>query len=160
MHIHKLFELTGKVAIVTGGSRGLGKEIATGLGEAGAKVAITARREEWLTPAYEELKSMGIDCLAVKADIAKPEDVKLILSETLQRWGKVDILVNNAGVTWGAPPEDMPLDKWDMVLNTNARGTLICIQEIGREMIKQGSGNIINIASTTGEMAVDPRVLP
>jgi len=159
MHVAKLFDLSGKVAVVTGGSRGIGKEIATGLGEAGAKVMITARREEWLTPAYDELKGLGIECLAVKADISKVDDVKRFLDETLQRWGKIDILVNNAGITWGTPPEDMPIDKWDAVLNTNAKGTLICCQKVGKEMIKNCKGNIINVASTTGLFAVDPRVM-
>jgi len=159
MHVSELFNLSEKVAIVTGGSRGLGKEMAVGLGEAGAKVTITARREEWLTPACEELKGLGIECLAVKADVAKPEDVKRFVAETLQRWGKIDILVNNAGITWGTPAEDMPLDKWDAVLDTNAKGTLICSQQVGKEMMKQGGGNIINVASITGLLAVDPRFM-
>ena len=159
MQSSELFNLSGKVAIVTGGSRGLGKEMAVGLGEAGAKVTITARREEWLTPACEELKGLGIECLAVKADVAKPEDVERFVAETLQRWGKIDILVNNAGMTWGTPAEDMPLDKWDAVLNTNAKGTLICCQQVGKEMMKQGGGNIINVASVTGLLAVDPRFM-
>lgn len=159
MHAKDLFSLSGRIAIVTGGSRGLGKEIAIGLGEAGAKVIITARREEWLMPTYEEIKGLGVECLAVRADIAKLEDVERLVAETLQRWGRIDILVNNAGITWGAPPEDMPLDRWDTVLNVNAKGTLICSQEIGKEMIKQGGGNIINVASTTGLLAVDPTVM-
>ncbi|MBI4187068.1 MAG: SDR family oxidoreductase [Chloroflexi bacterium] len=159
MHVRELFNLSGKVAIVTGGSRGIGKEIATGLGEAGARVTITARREQWLTPACDELTSLGIDCLAVTADIASVEEVNRILADTLERWGRIDILVNNAGITWGTPPEDMPLDKWDAVIDTNARGTLICCQQVGKEMIKRGGGNIINIASTTGMLAVDPRVM-
>lgn len=159
MHVSELFNLTGKVAIVTGGSRGLGKEMAMGLGEAGARVTITARREEWLTPACEELKGLGIDCLAVRADITKLEDVKHFVAETLQRWGKIDILVNNAGVIWGTPAEDMPLDKWDIVMDTNARGTFICCQQVGKEMIKQGGGNIVNVASISGRLAVDPRFM-
>jgi gluconate 5-dehydrogenase len=159
VHVGELFNLSGKIAIVTGGSRGIGEEIAIGLGEAGAKVTITARREEWLTPAQEEVKGLGIECLAVEADIGKPEDVKHLVAETLERWGKIDILVNNAGITWGTPPEDMALDKWDAVLNTNARGTLLCSQQVGKEMIKNGGGNIINVASTTGLLAVDPRIM-
>lgn len=159
MHAKDLFSLSGRIAIVTGGSRGLGKEIAIGLGEAGAKVTITARREEWLMPTCEELKGLGIECLAIRTDIAKVEGVERLVAETLQRWGRIDILVNNAGITWGAPPEDMPLDKWDTVLDVNAKGTLICSQEIGKEMIKQGGGNIINVASTTGLLAVDPTVM-
>lgn len=157
--LNEIFKLTGKVAIVTGGSRGLGKEIATGLGEAGAKVVITARREEWLTPTYKEMTESGIECLAVKADISKVEDVERIVAEPLHKWGKIDILVNNAGISWGTPPEDMPLDKWDLVLNTNAKGTLICSQQVFREMKKTGGGNIVNVASITGLFAVDPRAM-
>ncbi|TET13992.1 MAG: glucose 1-dehydrogenase [Dehalococcoidia bacterium] len=156
MHIRELFDLTGKVAIVTGGSRGLGKEIATGLGEAGAKVAITARREQELMSTKQELESMGIECLPIVADVSEVGDVKSTLAQTLERWGKVDILVNNAGVVWAAPPDEMPLDKWDYVMNINARGTFICCQEIGKEMIKQKSGNIINISSAVGVTGVDP----
>ncbi len=159
MHVSKLFDLSGKTAIVTGGSRGIGKEIATGLGEAGARVVITARREEWLAPALAELKGLGIDSLSVKADITSPEDVERLVSETLTKWGRIDILVNNAGVAWGAPLMDMPLDKWDAVLNTNAKGALICSQQVGRQMIKQAGGNIINVASVTGMLAVDPRAM-
>ena len=159
IHIHELFSLTEKVAVVTGGSRGLGKEIAIGLGEAGAKVTITARREQWLIPASEQIASMGIDCLAVKADVSNPGSVKSVVAETLGRWGKIDILVNNAGVTWGAPPEEMPMDKWESVMDINAKGTLNCCQQVGREMMKQGGGNIINVASTTGLLAVDPGVM-
>jgi len=159
VHAKDLFSLSGRIAIVTGGSRGLGKEIAIGLGEADAKVVITARREEWLMPTYEELTGLGIECLAIRTDISKVEDVEQLVTETLQRWGRIDILVNNAGITWGAPPQEMPLDRWDTVLNVNAKGTLICSQEIGKEMIKQGGGNIINVASTTGLLAVDPTVM-
>lgn len=159
MHVSELFNLSDRVVIVTGGSRGIGKEIAMGLGEAGAKVMITARREEWLMQACEELKGLGIECLAVKGDVAQPEDVKHFVAETLRRWGKIDILVNNAGITWGAPPEDMPLDKWEAVLDVNAKGTFLCSQEVGKEMIRRGGGTIINIASTTGFLAIDPGVM-
>ncbi|MFO7997007.1 MAG: glucose 1-dehydrogenase [Dehalococcoidia bacterium] len=158
-YLSKDFNLAEKVAIVTGGSRGLGKEIAIGLGEVGAKITITARREEWLIPASEEMTALHIECLAVKADITKLEDAKHLLSETLRRWGRIDILVNNAGISWGAPPEEMPLDKWDSVLETNAKGALICSQHVGRQMMKQGGGNIINVASTTGLLGVDPRAM-
>jgi gluconate 5-dehydrogenase len=157
MHARKLFDLTGKVAIVTGGSRGLGKEIAFGLGEAGATVAITARREEWLEAAAGELRSAGIQCLPIVADISEVEGVRHMVARTLDDLGKIDILVNNAGVVWAAPPEDMPLEKWDYVMNINARGTFICCQEVGREMIRQKAGIIINVSSAAGVAAVDPR---
>ena len=159
MHIRDLFDLTGKVAIVTGGSRGLGKEIAIGLGEAGAKVVITARREQWLTPACEELTGLGIECLAVTGDVSDPESVKVIVAEALGKWGKIDILVNNAGITWGAPADQMPLDKWDSVMDVNAKGTLICCQQVFPVMVKQEGGSIINIASVAGVTGIDPEVM-
>jgi len=158
-HASEIFNLDGKTAIVTGGSRGIGKELAVGLGEMGAKVAITARRQKWLDPAREELSALGIDCLAVRADIAEPDDVRNLVDEIMSHWGKIDILVNNAGITWGAPAEDMPLDKWDNVLNVNARGTLLCCQQVGKEMMKTGGGSIINVASVSGLMAVDPKAM-
>ena len=159
MHIRDLFDLTGKVAIVTGGSRGLGKEIAIGLGEAGAKVVITARREQWLTPACEELTGSGIECLAVTGDVSDPESVKAVVVETLEKWGKIDILVNNAGIIWAAPADQMPLDKWDSVTDVNAKGTLICCQQVFPTMVKQGGGSIINITSIAGVTGVDPEVM-
>lgn len=159
MHIRDLFDLTGKVAVVTGGSRGLGREMAIALGEAGARVVITARREQWLTPTHQELANLSIECLALKADVSKTEDIKNIVVQTMKKWGQIDILVNNAGATWGAPPEDMPLDKWESVLKVNATGTFLCCQEIGKEMMRRGQGVIINIASITGLLAVDPRVM-
>lgn len=158
MHIRELFNLTDKVAIVTGGSRGLGKEMAIGLGEAGAKVAITARREQWLAPAKQELEGLGIECLPIIADVSNVDSVKNMVAKTMGRWGKIDILVNNAGVVWAAPFLEMPLEKWDSVMNTNARGILICCQGVGKEMIKQKSGNIINISSTIGVVGLDPNV--
>lgn len=157
MRVQELFDLTGKVAIVTGGSRGLGKEIAIGLGEAGAKVAITARREQGLISTKDELDAMGIECLPVVGDITEVDEVKGMVAKTLDRWGKIDILVNNAGVVWAAPVMEMSLDRWDYVMNINARGTFICCQEVGREMIGQKSGNIINVSSAAGVAAIDPK---
>jgi len=159
MHISKLFDLTGKVAIVTGGSRGLGKEMAIALGEAGARVTISARRDQWLTTAYDELARLGIECIALRADVSNHEDVHNMVAQTIKTWGHVDILVNNASITWGAPPEDMPLDKLDAVLDVNIKGTFLCCQQVGSEMMKRGGGSIINIASTTGLLAVDPRIM-
>jgi len=157
MHARELFDLTDRVAIVTGGSRGLGKEIAFGLGEAGAKVVITARREEWLMDAAAELEDAGTSCLPVTCDISEVEGVRHLVAQTLDKWGTIDVLVNNAGVVWAAPPEDMSLEKWDYVMNINARGTFICCQEVGREMIKRKAGNIINVSSSVGVAACDPK---
>ena len=158
MHVIKLFDLTGKIAVVTGGSRGLGKQMAIAFGEAGAKVAITARREQWLTPAYEEISSSGIECLALKGDVSNQESVKQFTGEVIDRWGRVDILVNNAGISWGAPSHEMPLDKWNEVMNINITGTFFCCQEIGKHMVKQKHGVIINLSSVHGILAADPEI--
>lgn len=159
MHVRELFDLSGKVAVVTGGSRGLGKEIALGLGEAGAKVVISARREEWLVPAVAELRAQEITCHGVKADVRNLAEVALLRDETLNHFGKVDVLVNNAGISWGAPAEEMPLEKWRDVLDVNATGTFLCSQLFGREMIKQKKGKIINVTSVAGLVGEHPLVM-
>jgi gluconate 5-dehydrogenase len=149
--VKNLFDLAGKTALVTGGSRGLGLEIATALGEAGASVAITARREQWLTPAAEQLRTHGVDCLAIACSVTDPGQVDAAVANTLARYGGIDILVNNAGVSWGAPVESMPLEKWRDVLETNATGAFLMAQRVGREMIAAARGGaIINIASVAG----------
>ena len=149
-HIRELFDLTGKTAIVTGGSRGLGKEMAEGLGEAGAKLVLCARRTEWLDETVEEFRGRGFRTEGMLCDVAKPDDVQKIVDGTVGKFGAVDILVNNAGVSWGAMPEDMPLEKWQHVLDVNLTGCFLFAQAVGREMLKQESGSIINIASIAG----------
>jgi NAD(P)-dependent dehydrogenase (short-subunit alcohol dehydrogenase family) len=152
-HIRELFDLTGKTAIVTGGSRGIGKEMAHGLAEAGANLMLCARRAEWLDETTTEFRAKNINVDAMVCDVAKPEEVQGVVDATKQRFGAVDILINNAGISWGswgAMPEDMPLDKWQHVLNVNLTGCFLFAQAAGREMLKQESGSIINIASIAG----------
>jgi len=159
MHVHTLFDMSGKVALVTGGSRGLGLEMALGCGEAGAAVAITARREKWLRTAEEEIRARGITCLALTCDVSRPEEVQATVAAVLERLGRIDALVNNAGISWGAPAETMPVEKWGEVLATNATGCFLMSQAAGREMIRAGGGSIINIASVAGLMGTAPEVL-
>ncbi len=159
MRVQEMFDLVGRVALVTGGSRGLGKEIAEGLGEAGAKVVITARRDEWLLPAAEAFRRAGVDCLAVPGDSTRPEQVRKIVDATLQRFGQIDILVNNAGSTWGAPALEMPLEKWQQVLESNLTGTFLVTQAVGKVMIDRGYGKIINMASVAGMVGNPPEIL-
>ncbi len=159
MHVDALFDLAGKVALVTGGSRGLGLEMAAGLGTAGAAVTITARRDQWLKPAEKELRAHGIDCLAVVCDVSNPADVHAAVQTVVERYGRLDILVNNAGISWGAPAEALPLDKWNDVLATNATGCFLMAQAAGREMIRRGGGSIINIASVAGLVGTAAEVL-
>src|SRR5580704_16395374 len=128
MHVRDLFDLGGKTAIVTGGSRGLGLEIAMGLGEAGARVCISARRETWLTPALETLRAAGIESMSSVCDVADAEQVGYLVESVSSAYGGIDILVNNAGVSWGAPFEDVSLDRWRYVIETNLTGTFLMSQ--------------------------------
>jgi len=140
------FDFTGEVAFITGGSRGLGLEIAEGFGRAGASVVITARREQWLREAEQQLKDQGISVLALICEIANPASVEQAVQQALATYGKLDILVNNAGLTWGTPAENMPLDRWQQVIDTNITGTFLMSQMVGRQMIEQQQGTIINVA--------------
>jgi NAD(P)-dependent dehydrogenase (short-subunit alcohol dehydrogenase family) len=154
--IQELFALTSRVAIVTGGSRGLGEEMAEGLAEAGAALTICARREQWLTPTLERFRRLGFRVEGVVADVANPTDVHAVVDKTMTTYGRIDILVNNAGVSWGAQPEEMPLDKWQKVIDINLTGAFLFAQATGREMLKRHYGRIINVASIAGlHAAVD-----
>ena len=149
-HIKELFDLTGRVAIVTGGSRGLGKEMAEGLAEAGASLMLCARREEWLAPTLEEFRGRGFSAEGLLCDVANQEQVQAVVDKTVEAFGKVDVLVNNAGVSWGERPERMPLDKWQKVLDVNLTGAFLFAQAAGREMLKREYGRIINVSSVSG----------
>jgi len=146
----KLFDLTGKVALVTGGSRGLGEEMAEGLAEAGAHLMLLARREQWLSPAVEAMKGRGFRCEGMLCDVSKPDEVKAAVEKTVEIYGRIDILINNAGVSWGAPPEEMPLDKWQMVIDVNLTGAFLFSQAAAAHMIRQKYGRIVNVASISG----------
>jgi NAD(P)-dependent dehydrogenase (short-subunit alcohol dehydrogenase family) len=150
-HISELFNLEGKTAIVTGGSRGIGVEMAEALGEAGANLMLCARREEWLVETVEAFREKGFHVHGKTCDVAKPDEVQAVVDETVEKFGAVDILVNNAGVSWGAMPEDMPLEKWQFVLDVNLTGCFLFAQAVGREMLKREKGSIINIASIAGQ---------
>ena len=150
MMIEKLFDLSGRVAIVTGGSRGLGAEFAEGLAEAGASVMLCARRDEWLAPGLESLRGRGFEAEAMRCDVSNAADVEAVVHATVERFGKIDILVNNAGVSWGERPETMMLAQWQKVVDVNLTGAFICSQAAGREMLKRHYGRIINIASIAG----------
>ena len=148
--LNQLFDLTGRVALVTGGSRGLGEEIAEGLGEAGASLMLLARREQWLAPAIAAMKQRGFRCEGALCDVSNPAEVEAAVQQTVAAYGQIDILVNNAGVTWGAPAESMPLDKWQQVISVNLTGAFLFAQACGREMIRRKYGRIINVASIAG----------
>ena len=149
-HVKELFDLSGRVAIVTGGSRGLGREMAEGLAEAGASLMLCARREEWLTPAVNEMREQGFHVEGMLCDVSKPDEVQAVVGKTIEVNGHVDILLNNAGVSWGERPERMPFDKWQKVIDVNLTGAFLFAQAVGREMLKRGSGCIINVSSVSG----------
>jgi gluconate 5-dehydrogenase len=149
--IQQLFDLTGKTALVTGGSRGLGLQMAHALGEAGAKIMLSARKEGELEEAVAELQAAGIDARWIAADCAKEEEIRSLADRTLERMGDVHILVNNAGAAWGAPAEDHPVEAWDKLMNLNVRGYFILSQHLAKKsMIPNKYGRIINIASIAG----------
>lgn len=149
--VQQLFDLKGKVALITGGSRGLGLQMAHALGEAGARVMLSSRKAEDLEQAAAELQAAGIDARWIAADCSKEEDTRRLADETLERMGAVDILVNNAGASWGAPAEEHPVAAWDKVMNLNVRGYFILSQQIANGyMIPRKTGRIINIASIAG----------
>jgi gluconate 5-dehydrogenase len=148
-----LFNLAGRVAIVTGGSRGLGLEMAEGLAEAGAALMLCARRADWLTPAIDDLRARGFTADGMMCDVSRQPDVQALVERTREVYGRIDILINNAGVSWGAPAEDMPLDKWHKVIDINLTGAFFCSQAVGREMLKQEYGRIINVSSVAGLQA-------
>ncbi len=160
MKVQDLFSLKGKNALVTGGSRGLGLQMAEALGEMGARVAITARKKDELDEAVSHLKKGGIQAEAFVCDVGKREQIGPLVDAVLAKLGRVDILVNNAGATWGAPAEDHPIDAWDKLVNLNLTGAFLLSQQIAkRSMIPNKWGRIINTASVAGLTASDPRVV-
>jgi NAD(P)-dependent dehydrogenase (short-subunit alcohol dehydrogenase family) len=150
MNVKELFDLSGKTAIVTGGTRGLGEQIAFALAEAGANIVVCSRNLEDCERTSSRVRVLGIQSLALKCDVSNPEDVNNVVEETIKKFGTIDVLFNNSGATWGAPLEDMPLDKWNKVMNVNLTGTFLMSQAVGRVMINQKSGKIINISSIGG----------
>ena len=152
MSVKELFDLSGRTALVTGGSRGLGLAMAGALGEMGAKVIITARKVAELDEALSSLRSRGVEAVRVVGDLSHPEAVKALTDAALEAAGApIDILVNNAGATWGAPAEEHPLEGWTKVIDLNLTGTFLLTQQIGvRSMIPRRYGRIVNIASVAG----------
>ena len=160
MKVLDLLSLKGKRALVTGGSRGLGLQMAEALGEMGARVAITARKKDELEAAVSHLKKSGIDAVSFVCDLGKRDSIAPAADEILKRLDRVDILVNNAGATWGAPAEDHPLDAWDKLVNLNLTGAFVLTQIMGkRSMIPAKWGRVVNIASIAGLMGQDKRIV-
>ena len=150
MNVLSMFDLKGEKAIVTGGGQGLGREMALALAEAGADVAVVQRRVEVAEQTAEEIRKLGRDSLAMKVDVSKAEDVKNMVAVAKDRFGEIDILINNAGISQGIPALDMTEEDWDSMIDIHLKGTFLCSQMVGREMVKQKKGSIINIASMSG----------
>ncbi len=151
MKVKDMFDLSGKVAIITGGGRGIGEFIAEGLAEAGANLVIASRKVEACEETGKKLAAAnGIKYLAVKCDLAKEDDIKNLVDAAMKEFGKIDILINNSGVTWGAPTLDYPIDAWDKVFNVNVRGVWILTQKVANIMKTAGGGKIVNVSSIFG----------
>jgi len=160
MYVKQLFDLAGRVALVTGGSRGLGLQMAEALGELGARVALTARKKDELDEAVAHLGSRGIEASAWVCDLGRREQVAPLVDGLLAKLGKVDIVVNNAGATWGARAEDHPLEAWDKLVNLNLTGAFLLSQALAKKAMIPGNwGRIINVASVNGLFANDPRLV-
>ena len=152
-----LFRLDGKTAVVTGGGRGLGRYMAEALADAGAAVVLCSRKREPLEEVKSEIEAGGGRALAVECDVTDPEDVENVVAAAEEAFGSLDVVVNNSGATWGAPPSEMPLERFEWVLRVNVRGTFLMSQAAGRRMIERGSGGtIINISSVAGLVGGHP----
>jgi len=160
VNVKQLFDLSGRVAIVTGGSIGLGRQMAEGLAEMGAHLVLCARKEERCHQAAEQLQQLGVKAIAVGCDVKNPASIQEMVEATLSQFGRIDVLINNAGISWGAPVEEMRLEDWNKVIETNLTGTFLCAQAVGKVMIRQSrgknsagknsAGKIINVASVAG----------
>lgn len=158
VNVKQLFDLTGRVAIVTGGSIGLGRQMAEALAEMGANVMLCARKKERCEQAADELRKVGTKAAAIACDVKSQSSVQEMVDATLAQFGRIDVLINNAGVSWGAPVEEMRLEDWNKVIETNLTGTFLCSQAVGKVMIDQGRGKIINIASIAGLEGAPPEL--
>jgi NAD(P)-dependent dehydrogenase (short-subunit alcohol dehydrogenase family) len=151
MNVKQLFQLDGRVALVTGGSRGLGLQMAAALGEMGCKVAISARRADELRNAKEGLSKLGIEARTVVSDLQQTDQISTLVDDVVSNLGNIDVLVNNAGTTWGAPAEEYPDEAWHKVMSLNVSAPFFLAREIGRRcMIPRKQGKIINVASIAG----------
>jgi NAD(P)-dependent dehydrogenase (short-subunit alcohol dehydrogenase family) len=154
-----LFDLGGKTAIVTGGGKGIGRQMAEGLAQAGANLVLCARKAERCEQAASELEALGVRAIGLGCDVRHPEQVQAVVRTAVDELGSVDVLVNNAGTVWGATPEEMPLEGWQKVIDVNLTGVFLFAQAVGRVMIENGGGAIVNIASVAGLQGGPPEIM-
>ena len=158
VNVKQLFDLSGRVAIITGGSIGLGRQMAEGMAEMGANVVLCARKQERCQQAAQELGRLNVNGMAIACDVKSQTSVQEMVQATLAKFGRIDILLNNAGISWGAAVHNMRLEDWTKVIETNLTGTFLCAQAAGEVMIRQGQGKIINIASVAGLGGAPPQL--
>jgi NAD(P)-dependent dehydrogenase (short-subunit alcohol dehydrogenase family) len=155
--LRDMFDLRGRVAIVTGGGKGIGLQMATGLAELGADLLLCARKPERCEKAAAELSNaFDVQAIGMRCDVSDPAEVQAVVDRTVAELGRIDVLVNNAGTVWGSPPEDIPLEGWQKVVDVNLTGVFLCSQTAGKVMLAAGSGSIVNIASVAGLHGGDP----
>ena len=154
MNVREMFDLNGKVAIVTGGGRGIGLKMAEGLAEVGATIVLCSRKVENCQKAAQDIAKLGVKTLAMACDVKSPASIQAVVDKTLDKFGRLDILVNNSGVTWGGAVEEYSLEGWEKVMDTNMTGAFLFSQTAGRVMIRQKNGSIINIASVMGVIGI------
>jgi gluconate 5-dehydrogenase len=159
MRVAELFDLRGRVAIVTGGGSGLGRQIAEALAECGADLVLCARKRERCEEAAAELAGLGVRALGLGCDVSRVDEIKDVVDRTKAEFGRIDVLVNNSGTGWGAAPEDVPLEGWQKVIDVNLTGAFLFSQAAGRVMIDQGGGKIVNIASVAAFRGAAPEAM-
>jgi NAD(P)-dependent dehydrogenase (short-subunit alcohol dehydrogenase family) len=160
MRVEELFRLDGKVAIVTGGATGLGRQMADALAEAGSDVVVCARDGERCERAAAELSRLGVRGLGLRCDVREPAEIQEVVTRTRAELGRIDILVNNSGTAWGASPEAVPLEGWQKVIDVNLTGAFLFAQAVGRALIEQGEGGkIVNVASVAAFRGFAPEAL-
>ena len=159
MKASELFDLSGKVAIVTGGGTGIGRQMAEGLAEMGADLVLCSRHLDRVQRTAGDLRKLGVRAIGLRCDLRDGREIETVVERTISELGRIDVLVNNSGTAWGAPAEEMPLDGWQKVVDVNLTGTFLFSQAAGRAMIDQGAGKIVNIASVTGLVGSPPEIL-
>jgi len=160
VRVQDLFDLSGKVAIVTGGATGLGRQMSEALAELGAGIVVCARNAERCEQAAAELAQLGVPTLGLGCDVRDPEQVDAVVQRTRRELGRIDVLVNNSGTSWGASPEDVPLSGWQKVIDVNLTGLFLCSQAVGRVLIEQGDGGkIVNVASVAAFRGAEPEAM-
>ena len=157
MNVKEIFDLTGEKAIVTGAAQGLGEQMALGLAEAGVDVAVVDINTNRADRVVESIRNLGREAISIKADVTKVSDVEDMVKMVKERFGKIDILINNAGIVNNLPAEEISKEEWDRIIEVNLSGVFLCAQVVGREMIKQKKGNIINISSMSGLIVNRPQ---